>query len=61
MNVPYPLPQIDEMLSSIRGHKFLTTLDCTGAFHRLKLSPDTAKKSAFITYLGKFQWNITPF
>ena len=59
--VPYPLPHIDKMLASIRGHKFLTTLDCKGAFHRLKLSPDTAKKSAFITHLGKFQWNVAPF
>ena len=59
--MPYPLPCIDESLASIRGHKFLTTLDCTGAFHGLKLSLDAAKKSAFITHLGKFQWNIAPF
>ena len=61
INAPYPLPCIDEMLVSIQGHKFLTTLDCTGAFHGLRLSPDAAKKSAFITHLGKFEWNITPF
>ena len=61
INTPYPLPCIEEMLALIRGHKFLTNLDCTGAFHGLKLSPDTVKKSAFITHLGKFQWKITPF
>ena len=61
IHVPYPLAQIDEMLASIRGRKYLTTLDCTGAFHRLKLSPDAAKKSAFITHLEKFQWNVAPF
>ena len=44
INAPYPLPHIDEMFASIRGHKFLKTLDCTGAFHGLKLSPDAAKK-----------------
>ena len=44
INTPYPLPCIDEMLASIRGCKFLMTLDCTGAFHGLRLSPDTAKK-----------------
>ena len=37
------------------------TLDCTGAFHRLKLSPDAAKKNAFITHLGKFGWKVAPF
>ena len=37
------------------------TLDCTGAFHGLRLSPDAAKKSAFITHLGKFEWNVAPF
>ena len=36
-------------------------LDCTGAFHRLKLLPDAAKKSAFITHLGKFEWKVVPF
>ena len=49
INAPYPLPRIDEMLASIRGRKFLTTLDCTGTFHGLRLSPDAAKKSTFIT------------
>ena len=61
INAPYPLPHIDEMLVSIRGRKFLTTLDCTGAFHGLRLSPDAAKKMAFITHLGKFEWNVAPF
>ena len=61
INTPYPLPRIDKMLASIRGHKFLTMLDCTGAFHELRLSPDTAKKSAFITHLGKFEWKVAPF
>ena len=37
------------------------TLDCTGAFHELRLSQDAAKKSALITHLGKFKWNIAPF
>ena len=36
-------------------------LDCTGAFHRLKLSPDATKKSVFITHLSKFKWKVAPF
>ena len=55
INAPYPLPHINEMLASIRGCKFLMTLDCTGTFHGLRLSPDAAKKSTFITHLGKFE------
>ena len=61
INTQFPLPRIDKMLASIRGHKFLMTLDCTGAFHGLRLSPDAAKKSAFITHLGKFEWKVAPF
>ena len=61
INAPYPLPCIDEMLALIRGHKYLMMLDCTGAFHGLRLSPDAAKKSAFITHLGKFEWKVAPF
>ena len=59
INAPYPLPCIDEMLASIRDRKFLMTLECTGAFHGL--SPDAAKKSAFITHSGKFKWKVAPF
>ena len=61
INAPYLRPCIEEMLAPIRGHKFLTTLDCTGAFHGLRLSPDASKKSAFITHLGKFEWKDAPF
>ena len=61
IKAPYPLPCIDEMLASIQGCKFLMTLDCTGAFHGLRLSPDAAKKSAFIKHLGKYERNIAPF
>ena len=61
IKTPYPLPRIDEMLASIRGLKFLMTLDCTGVFHGLRLSPDAAKKSTFITHLGKFEWKVAPF
>ena len=57
INAPYPLPRIDEMLASIHGCKFLMTLDCTGTFHGLRLSPDAAKK----THLGKFEWKVAPF
>ena len=37
------------------------TLDCTGTFHGLRLSPDAAKKSVFITHFGKFEWKVVPF
>ena len=43
ISAPYPLPKIDEMFDTIWGKWYLTTLDCTGAFHSLKLSPDAAK------------------
>ena len=61
ISAPYLLPKIDEMFDTICGKRYLTTLDCTGAFHGLKLSPDAAKKSAFVTHLRKFQWNVAPF
>ena len=61
INIPYPLSCIDKMLASIRCHKFLMTLDCTGAYHGLRLSPDAAKKITFITHLGKFECKVAPF
>ena len=61
INAPYPLPHINKMLTTIRGKQFWMTLNCTGALHGLKMTPDTTKKSTFITHLGKCQWNIAPF
>ena len=61
INAPYPLPRIDEMFVTIQGKRYLTMFDCMGVFHGLKLSPDAAKKSAFITHLGKFEWKVAPF
>ena len=61
INALYSLPRIDEMFDTIRRKKYLTTLDCIGAFHGLKLLPDAAKKSTFITHLGKFEWKVAPF
>ena len=49
------------MFDTIQGKQYLTMFDCTGMFHRLKLSPDAAKKSAFIMHLGKFEWKVAPF
>ena len=61
INAPYPLPHIDEMFDTIQGKRYLTTLDCTGTFYGLKLSPDAAKKSTFITHLSKFKRKVAPF
>ena len=36
----YPLPKTNEMFDTIQGKRYLSTLNCTGAFHGLKLSPD---------------------
>ena len=54
--------EIDEMNTG-NTDDFITTptLDCTGAFHGLRLSPHAAEKSTFITHLGKFEWNVAPF
>ena len=37
------------------------TLAFTATFHGLRLLPDAARKSAFITHLGKFEWKVAPF
>ena len=29
--------------------------------HGIRLSPDAAKKSTFITHLSKFEWKVAPF
>ena len=57
----YPLPRIDEMLSHLKGKKYLSKFDCLNAFWSLPLHESDKKYSAFRTHEGLFEWNVCPF
>lgn len=57
----YPLPLIRETLSALSKAKWLTKLDVTAAFHKIRMAKGEEWKTAFRTRYGLFEWNVCPF
>jgi predicted aspartyl protease len=57
----YPLPLITETLRSIAKAKWLTKLDVSAAFHRIRVREGDEWKTAFRTRYGLYEWLVTPF
>ena len=57
----YPVPRVDETLDALAGARYYTALDLTSGFwQQLLLSPADAKKTAFRTREGLWQWKVMP-
>ena len=57
----YPLPLIRETLRSISRARWLTKLDVTAAFHKIRIAEGDEWKTAFRTRYGLYEWLVTPF
>ena len=57
----YPIPLIRETLSSISKARWLTKLDVSAAFHKIRLAKGEEWKTAFRTRYGLYEWMVTPF
>lgn len=59
----FPLPRIDDLMDSVgeSGATIFSTLDLRSGFHQIKLDPETAHKTAFITPEGVYQYKRLPF
>ena len=57
----YPLPLIRETLMALSKAKWLTKLDVSAAFHRIRIAKGEEYKTAFRTRYGLFEWLVTPF
>lgn len=57
----YPLPLIRETLQSLGRAKWLTKLDVTAAFHKVRVTEGDEEKTAFRTRYGLFEWLVCPF
>lgn len=56
-----PLPKIDTIYAKLAGSTIYTSLDLRSGYHHIALSPESQKKSAFVTPLGKFEFKKVPF
>lgn len=55
------MPLIRETLRSISRAKWLTKLDITAAFHKIRIAEGDEWKTAFRTRYGLYEWLVTPF
>lgn len=57
----YPLPLIKETLTALNKAKWLTKLDVSAAFHKIRMAKGEEWKTAFRTRYGLFEWRVCPF
>lgn len=57
----YPLPLIRETLRALSKAKWLTKLDVSAAFHRIRVTEGDEWKTAMRTRYGSYEWLVTPF
>ena len=57
----YPLPRIDDLLDKLRGARFFTSLDLASGFWQIPVAEEDRAKTAFLTPMGQYEWNVMPF
>ena len=57
----YPLPRVDEMLDTLSGSKWFSTLDLASRYWQIQIHPKDREKIAFTTKFGTYEFNVMPF
>ena len=57
----FPIPQIDEIISSLGKCKFLSKLDLSNAYLQLKISKESQKYLVMSTHKGLYKFVRLPF
>ena len=57
----YPLPRIDETIDKLKDMKYLSTLDLASGFWQVPMDEKDREKTAFISTIGLYEFNVMPF
>ena len=57
----YPLPRIDDLLDSISGAKYFSSLDLTSGYYQIRITDEDVPKTAFRTPFGLYQFKVLTF
>ncbi|KAG1324234.1 hypothetical protein G6F57_014807 [Rhizopus arrhizus] len=57
----YPLPLIAELLDSLGGAKFFTTMDMAFGYWQVPMAEDSIEKTGFVTKKGIYEFLVMPF
>ena len=57
----YPLPRTDDILDTLGGSQYFSTLDLSSGYWQIELDPATRDKSAFTSHCGLYEFTRMPF
>ena len=57
----FPMPNVEEMLNTLNGAKYFSTIDLGSAYHQVELENDSKLKTAFSTKNGQYCFKRMPF
>ena len=60
--IGWPIPNISQVLQRLGGHKpsIFGKLDFTSGYHQVPLAKASRVWTAFITFMGVYEWNRVP-
>uniref|UniRef100_A0A803SSG0 ribonuclease H n=1 Tax=Anolis carolinensis TaxID=28377 RepID=A0A803SSG0_ANOCA len=57
----YPMPLVKDLITVLKKGSIFTKLDLIEAYHKLRIKPEDAWKTAFSCAFGHFEYKILPF
>lgn len=57
----YPLPRIEELLETVSGASYISTIDLAKGYYQIPVAPEDQEKTAFVTPTGKYEFMRMPF
>ncbi|XP_044739997.1 uncharacterized protein LOC123301324 [Chrysoperla carnea] len=61
MKDAYPLPRIDDILDTLSGAKYFSTIDMASGYWQCEVQEEDKPKTAFVTTEGLHEFNVMPF
>lgn len=57
----FPLPRIDELLDSMGGARWFSTLDAASGYWQVPMADSSIAKTGFVTKYGTYEFKVMPF
>ena len=57
----FPIPETQSILDCLSGSMYFSTLDLSSGYYQIEMDKDDAKKTAFATRKGQYQFRRMPF